>query len=248
MLCDLHTHTIVSGHAYSTLNDNLKFAKKNKIRFLGASEHSERMPGSCKNIYFSNMRILKRYYDGVYLLKGAEANIIDYNGNIDFEKERHFRSLDYIIASLHGSCIENGGIKNNTKALISAMDHEKVAIIGHPDDDNYPIDKKELVLAAKEKNILLELNNTSLRKHSVRKNAKENIIELLDLAEQYDINLIMNTDAHVDYEVGNFGLMLDLLESLDYPKERIINFDKDESRLFEYLNIDKEKFYQEDSI
>ena len=28
MLCDLHTHTIISGHAYSTLKENIEEGKK----------------------------------------------------------------------------------------------------------------------------------------------------------------------------------------------------------------------------
>lgn len=248
MLCDLHTHTIISGHAYSTLKDNLNYAKINKLKFLGTSEHTEMMPGSCKNSYFYNMRILKREFDGIYLLRGAEANIMDYDGNLDFDASKVPGATDYVIASLHGACIKDGGIKNNTEAIIKAMDKKKVAIIGHPDDDSFPLDRKEIVLAAKEKNILLELNNSSLSENSFRINARENIIDLLELGEKYDINFVMNTDAHVEYQVGNFSSMIELLEEMDYPKERIINFDQDESRLFKYLNIDKKEIYGENSI
>ncbi len=42
------------------------------------------------------------------------------------------------------------------------MDNPFVKIIGHPDDDRYPIDYEAVVKKAAEKNILLEVNNTSL--------------------------------------------------------------------------------------
>ena len=38
-LMDLHTHTLASGHAYSTLKENLEEAKKMGLEVLGTSEH-----------------------------------------------------------------------------------------------------------------------------------------------------------------------------------------------------------------
>lgn len=243
MLCDLHTHTIISGHAYSTLKENIEEAKKKGLKFLGTSEHSQNMPGSCNNVYFYNMKILKRDFDGIFLLRGAEANIMDYSGDLDLTEEKHIKNLDYIIASLHTPCIKDGGITNNTEALIKAMDRQKVRIIGHPDDDRYPIDRESLVLSAKEKKVLIELNNSSLTKNSSRKNARENNIEILELCQKHKVDVIINSDAHVDYQVGDFKIALDLIEELNFPKEQIVNFDENEERLFNYLKIDKDNFY-----
>lgn len=210
---------------------------------MGTSEHSQKMPGSCNNVYFYNMKILKRDFDGVFLLRGAEANIIDYSGSLDLTEEKHIKNLDYIIASLHTPCIKNGGITNNTEALIKAMDRQKVRIIGHPDDDRYPIDRESLVISAKEKKVLIELNNSSLTKNSSRKNARENNIEILKLCHKHKVDVIINSDAHVDYQVGDFKIALDLIEELNFPKEQIVNFDENEERLFNYLKIDKDNFY-----
>ena len=41
------------------------------------------------------------------------------------------------------------------------MENHYVNIIGLPDDSRYPVDYEKLVKAAKEKHVLLELNNTS---------------------------------------------------------------------------------------
>lgn len=38
-LSDLHTHSIVSGHGYSTLLENINYCKENGIKILGTSEH-----------------------------------------------------------------------------------------------------------------------------------------------------------------------------------------------------------------
>ena len=97
---DLHTHTIVSGHAYSTLLENINFCAENNIKILGTSEHAPSMPGAPHKWYFANMRVLPRVINGVTILKGCEANIIDSEGNIDID-EHDTSNLDYLIASFH---------------------------------------------------------------------------------------------------------------------------------------------------
>ena len=54
-LIDLHTHTIVSGHAYSTVKENIEDAIKNGIKYLGLSEHAPAMPGGPHPFYFCNI-------------------------------------------------------------------------------------------------------------------------------------------------------------------------------------------------
>lgn len=91
--------------------------------------------------------------------------------------------------------------------------------------------------------MLIELNNSSLTKNSSRKNARENNIEILELCQKHKVDVIINSDAHVDYQVGDFKRAIDLIEELNFPKEQIINFDENEERLFSYLKIDKDIFY-----
>ena len=42
LLVDTHTHTVVSGHAFSTLLENLDFAAKRDLEGIVTSEHSEK--------------------------------------------------------------------------------------------------------------------------------------------------------------------------------------------------------------
>ena len=81
---DLHTHTIASGHAYSTIKEMAIAAEEKGIRLLGITEHSKGMPGSCQDIYFSNLRVVDRKIGEVALAMGVELNIIDYDGNGPF--------------------------------------------------------------------------------------------------------------------------------------------------------------------
>ena len=183
-ILDMHTHTVASGHAYSTIHENIQFAKKHGIKVLGTSDHGSTMPGGPAVYFFNNLKVLPREMDGVRILRGMEANILDVDGNIDELDSRALACLDYLIASLHTVCIEPSSKEDNTKAILNAMDQEKVKIIGHPDDSRYELDYEAIVKKAKEKNILLEVNNSSLSPNTSREGARENIKKYLELCKK----------------------------------------------------------------
>lgn len=221
-LLDAHTHTVASGHAYSTIGEMIEAAKMRKLSLLGITEHAPKMPGTCGYIYFMNLKVIPRQYDQLKVLFGAEVNILDYQGNIDLSDEVT-SGLDYLIASLHTPCIEPGNEAENTNALIGAMKHPKVSIIGHPDDQRYPINHKALVEAAKEYHVLLEMNNSSLSPNSFRANAKENDLILLNYCKQYHVPVIAGSDAHIASDVGNFTYVSKLFEEIDFPEDLVAN-------------------------
>ena len=49
---DVHTHTIASGHAFSTLQEMAQAAAGKGLKVLGITEHSPGIPGTCHPIYF----------------------------------------------------------------------------------------------------------------------------------------------------------------------------------------------------
>lgn len=224
-IIDLHTHALASGHAYSTVKENIEYAKINGLKYYGLSDHGINMPGGPHLFYFQNLKVIPREVNGVRVLKGMEANIIDYDGNIDVDIEK---GLDYLIASLHTVCLDPGTKEENTRATLNAMDHELVKIIGHPDDGRYPLDYEAIVKKAKEKNILLEVNNSSLNSDSFRPNARENYKKLLSLCKECKVRIILGSDAHICYQVGIFDNAQKLLKELDFPNELVINYHEDE--------------------
>lgn len=223
-LVDLHTHTIASGHAYSTWSENVKAARKKGLQVLGISEHAPMMPGSCGQLYFMNFKVLPEYVGEIRVLNGVEANIYDYDGRIDVE-EPVLSNVDYIIASLHSPCIQPGSVAQNTAALIKAMKNPFVKIIGHPDDDRYPLDYEELTQAAVAEKVALELNNSSLNPLSTRVNGEKNIRELLSKCMDNHTMIIMGTDSHFCNDVGRFKESYKILKELDFPQKQIINED-----------------------
>ena len=94
----------------------------------------------------------------------------------------------------------------------------------HPDDGNCPLDYKEIVLAAKKYHTLLEVNNNALRSVS-RYNSHNNVIEMLKLCKEYQVKIILGSDAHIQYDIINFDQIGDILKEVDFPKELIVNYD-----------------------
>lgn len=83
---DLHTHTIASGHGYSTLKENIEAAKEQGLTYLGLSEHGPAAAGGPHIFFFSNYRCIPRRYGDLRLFCGVEANIMDYEGSLDVEE------------------------------------------------------------------------------------------------------------------------------------------------------------------
>lgn len=223
-IIDLHTHTIASGHAYSTLKENIEEAIAAGLKVLGTSEHARMMPGTACPMYFKNFKVIPKEFGGVRLFNGIEANIYDEQGHIDVENDILSR-LDYVIASMHIHCIKNMGIVKNTNALIAALENPAINVIGHPDDSRFPIDEDTLAAAAAQNHKALEFNNSSLHPRSARRNGPQNVRKLLSACRKYGTMVLMGTDSHICWEVGHFDRSIAVLEELQFPPEQIINFD-----------------------
>lgn len=236
---DLHTHTLASGHAYNTINEMVSMAIDKGMTHLGITEHAPKMPGTCHELYFVNLKVVNRKKRGLELLLGSEVNIMDYTGKIDLRKSI-LEKMDVVIASLHIPCINPGTIEENTAAIIGAMENPYVNIIGHPDDGRYPVDYEAIVKAAKRTGTLLELNNNSLRPTGPRLNTRENDIVMLKLCMEYGVSIVFGSDAHTDDDIGNFAMCESVVEEINFPEELIAN--RSYEALEKYLN---KKVYNE---
>ena len=122
---DTHTHTLASGHSYSTIREMAHTANERGLKLLGITEHAPKMPGSCHEFYFQNLKVVDRQMCGVELLLGAELNIMDSDGTVDLP-DTILRKLDITIASLHLPCMAPGTELENTKAYVNAMRASKI--------------------------------------------------------------------------------------------------------------------------
>lgn len=235
-ILDVHTHTIASGHAYSTIREVVAAAKAKGLELVGIAEHSINLPGACHEFYFQNMRMIPRDGYEVPLILGAELNILDYWGSTDMPALA-LQQLDYAIASLHRPCINSGSVEENTSALIEAMKNPYVVILGHPDNPQYPVDFEKVVRAAAENHVLLELNNSSYNPNNYRKGSRENAKLMLSACKKYNAAVIMGSDAHIDFDVGNHKLSQEVIAENNFPSELVVNGDT--KKFFEFVNYRK---------
>lgn len=221
-LLDVHTHTIASGHAFSTLQEMVQAAADKGLSLLGITEHSPGIPGTCDPIYFRNLHIVPRQISGVELLLGAELNIVDYRGSLDLGK-KYLHMLDIRIAGIHSLCYKPGNVIQNTDAMIGAIRNPYVQIISHPGDGTALIDFEPVVLAAKEHHTLLEINNSSLNPARGKEHARENNLTILRLCKQYETPVILGSDAHISFDIARYDYIYELLQETGFPQELILN-------------------------
>ena len=220
---DLHTHTVISGHAYSTLKENIGEAKARGLKGFAITDHGLAMPGVLGDAYHVvNMKLaVPKYIDDIRIIRGFEANIIDYDGKIDLPID-FTPSVEFIMASLHEICIVPRTKKEHTDGLINCMASGYVDVIGHPDGYGFPLDYEPLAEAAFEYRVALEVNNNSL-KGQVRGDTRENYLKLLKQAKKNRVFISVGSDSHFYQSIGEMDLAEKILEELDYPEDLIIN-------------------------
>lgn len=230
LIADLHTHTLVSGHAYGTIREMAKEAAEQQLQLLGITEHAPGIPGTVDPFYYNNLTVIPRTLYGVKILHGCEINVLN-DGTLSLEQ--HFiDKLDYAIVGIHGQCYEDAGITGNTKNLIECIKNPKVRFVSHPDDDHTPLDYKELVQAAKEYDTALEVNNSSLTKVDKRLNCIENYKTMLKYCMEYQVPVIVNTDAHDPIWVGRFEKAEQLLKENSFDEKLILNTELEKVETF----------------
>ena len=234
-LLDLHTHTIASGHAYSTIQEMARAAADKGLEILGITEHAPALPGACDPIYFRNLHVVPRLMYGVRLLMGVELNILDTSGRLDLD-ERHYRCCDIRVAGIHALCWQGGTRTQNTDAMLAAIENPWTHIISHPGDGTAELDFEPIVRAAARTQTLLEINSSSLIPLRGKTQARPNNLEILRLCRKAGVPVILGSDAHISFSVADYHYALPLLAETNFPDELVMNYYPRQA--MEYLNIE----------
>lgn len=222
LLLDPHTHSVSSGHAYSTILENATSANAKGLALIAATDHAPAMPGSVTELYFQNLRVLPTKIHDVEILKGAELSILDEEGSLDLPSAI-LSTLDVVIAALHPPCLPPHTLDDYTATIINVMKNPHVSIIGHLGDPRYPINIPAVVRAAKEYKVIIELNNSSLSPTSFRLGGELLLEELVKQCVQTGAPMVVGSDAHYADTVGEFGFALSLLQKLNVPPSCVLN-------------------------
>jgi len=235
VLLDVHTHTVASGHAYSSLQEMAKAAADKRLQVLGITEHGPSIPGTCPLVYFRNMFVVPRQMYGIRLLMGCEVNILNTNGSLDLNDD-YLDRLDIAIAGIHGNCWKGGDKNQNTEGMLTVINNPKIHVICHPGDGTAEMDFEQLVLASKETHTLLEINNHSLAPQRKKTVAITNSLEILRLCKKHDVPLILSSDAHISFQIADYSRIMPLVEEVRFPDELIMNYWPEQ--FFQYAGIE----------
>lgn len=217
---DTHTHTYASGHAYSTLLENVYQAKVSGLKMFCTTDHSESMPGAPHYWFFGNQKTLPRFISDIAVIRGVESNIMNDRGKIDMPL--HVQAdLDWIIASLHEPVFKPANKKKHTKALINTIKSGQVDAIGHLGNPNFDFDFHAVIACAKDYNVAIEINNTSLRGGS-RIGSIDRCYEIACVARDLGAFITTGTDAHFCEQIGRLTLVSDLLDKIEMPTQQVI--------------------------
>jgi putative hydrolase len=224
LIFDGHTHTVASGHAYSTLLENVEYAKKKGLKIIAITDHAHGMPGGAHPWHFWNLRNIPRIINGIIVLNGVEANILNSNGDLDTDIDSDYRECEVKIASIHGGIYEGSTKEDNTLAYLNIIKNKKANIIGHPDDLRYAFDIDEVTKAAAEYNVAIGVNDASQR---MGRGNPERIKAILESCKKNNTKIICSSDAHIALDVGNFDKIRPILKEINFPEELIINTSKE---------------------
>lgn len=223
IVADTHTHTIASTHAYGTIKEMAEEAAKLGLYAIAITDHGPKMPGSPREWYFNNLCAIPSTYLGVRVLKGAEANLCDFDGNLDID-EYTLKSLEWIVASLHNPTLDASEVKPTvetcTRLYLKAAKNPYINVIGHSGTPEYEYDYEKVIpeLAANGK--LIEINNSTFRN---KKGAMKNCVKIAKVCKRVKAPIIVNTDAHFMTQLGRTDEAFRMLDEIDFPSELIVN-------------------------
>lgn len=232
---DLHTHSMASGHAYSTIDELVRGASKRGLQLVAITDHGPAMPGASHEFHFGNMKIIPDVLYGVNILTGIEANILN-DGSLDLSDKRLDR-LDFVAAGIHSDAgYENQTKTEHTQAMINAIKNPQIDMITHPANLAFPVDLEKVVKAAAKHNVIMEANASSFYSFRVgRRGDRKMSVQLCRLAREYGVPLSLNSDAHFHTEVGDITFLSEIVQEAEIQEKDIINSSAE--KVLDFLDI-----------
>lgn len=219
ILTDLHTHTLASSHAYSTLSENAAAAAAAGLEAIAITDHCGTIPDAPHIWHLLNLKCLPSHINGVRILHGVEVNITDIHGTLDIESEI-LKELDIVVASLHTPCYADNDKTDHTEAYMNVVENPYVDIIGHSGNPLYPFDYDAVIRRAGELGKLIEINAASFRG---RVENVPNCRKIAQLCKKYEVGIAVDSDSHYCGYIGNFAPAVEMLKEIEFPEKLIKN-------------------------
>ncbi len=218
---DTHTHTLVCQHAYSTLLENIRAAAALGHRFIVTTEHGPAMPGAPYEWFFENLRkAVPREVEGVVVIKGCEADLMDTQGTLDVP-DAGIKRLDLVMVSMHRVTFPRDTTpEQRTAAWCAVAKDPRVDVIGHLGDPRFQADYEAVIKAVKAGGQAVELNNSSPQS---RPGSEPNCRRIAALCREYGVPVLLSTDAHFCAAIGQVDWSASIAREAGIPEEQILN-------------------------
>ncbi|MBU3826373.1 MAG: phosphatase [Candidatus Anaerobiospirillum merdipullorum] len=217
-LVDLHTHTVASDHAYSTIMDYFNYAADIGVQMFACTDHGPAVADAPHKWHFKNLRVIPRIVNGVAMLRGAETNIMP-SGGLDLE-DSILAGLDIVLAGFHPNYMPTTK-EEHTRLMLDVIASGKVDVIAHPGNPNYPLDLEAVLTAAKEHQVAIEINSSS--SVNTRMGSHANCVKVATLAKKIGNIIALGTDAHFVTYMANFEESLKVIAEAGMGYDQIIN-------------------------
>lgn len=250
IIADFHIHTVGSLHAYSTLKECIDSAKENGMKYIAITDHYYN-DGTKLNKKHELNRIVylehraQKSRSGVSVIGGAEFNIAQ-----EIPDWKKLKKLKWKLIGIHSWFLDRAAATIDEVYQYFEEAAEAFNAFAHIERELYKIDNgrygsqvtyeikdffDKMVKLAKDKDIILELNESSLVINE--KGGYDRIVYWLMKAKENGNIISLGTDSHYCEEIGRFDLAIELLNQIGYPKEKILNCNEDMIR--EYFDMER---------
>ena len=236
---DLHTHTIASKHAYSTVMENLNYGKDKGMQFIGITDHffgvGDRLETINETSRVEKLTTLTKQgaLKGSGLISGIELN---FGQRVEIPKA--ILETPLRLGGLHSAFwgIEHQDIDALTREIKEYIDRGYINVVAHPERNLNRLAKgkysfeltpavknyfKWLAEYCKNHRIFIELNEASFSTEFY--DYTEMIEYWLKIASENGNPIILGSDAHICTGVGIFERSIEILNKLNYPIDFVLN-------------------------
>lgn len=219
IIADLHTHTLASTHAYSTIRENCEIAQEKGLKVVAMTDHAPLMPDAPHEWHAGNQHVLSQKIKGVVVLRGIEADIMNTDGELDV-KNYILEGLQWVVASFHDPVYPPRNPEDHLKTLENVCKNPLVDIFGHLTTTGHPFDYTEGAKLLAKYDKIAEINNSSIR---AGRSTYENALRFAEACKKENVKISVNSDAHYCEEIGELSIALEIIEKVGYPVDLIIN-------------------------
>jgi len=220
---DLHSHSYYSD-GKNSIEEMAQTAKKLGYKYIGISDHSQslKVAGGLSirelSASIEEIKKLNQKMKGTFrILAGAEVDISG-EGKLDYP-DSILKELDFVIAAIHSGFKQSKA--QQTKRIVKACNNKYVNIIAHPTGglwgmrDPYQIDLEEVLKAARDNKVALEINCHPQRYDLNDTSALK--------AKDAGVKLVVNSDSHSVEQLKLINLGLSVARRGWLTKNDIVN-------------------------